>query len=130
MVAESSSNSKFGRSGANAPKADANQHSGSSPAGTSVHSTSVINTGTKSNNGSLQLQFKVFVVLQQKLKKLKSLDLYSCEVSTLDDYRDSVFELLPQLVYLDGFDQDDNEVPDSEADNGTIAWAGRFFSGN
>lgn len=53
-------------------------------------------------------------VLQQNLKNLKSLDLYSCEVSTLDDYRDTVFELLPQITYLDGFDQEDNEVPDSE----------------
>lgn len=56
--------------------------------------------------------------LQQNLKNLKSLDLYSCEVSTLDDYRDNVFELLPQLTYLDGYDQEDNEVPDSEGDNG------------
>lgn len=55
-------------------------------------------------------------VLQQNLKNLKSLDLYSCEVSTLEDYRESVFELLPQLTYLDGFDQEDNEVPDSEPD--------------
>lgn len=58
----------------------------------------------------------LLLVLQQNLKNLKSLDLYSCEVSTLDDYRDSVFELLPQLTYLDGFDQEDNEVPDSEPD--------------
>ncbi|XP_034466651.1 acidic leucine-rich nuclear phosphoprotein 32 family member E-like isoform X1 [Hippoglossus hippoglossus] len=53
----------------------------------------------------------------QSLKNLKSLDLYSCEVTTLDDYREAVFELLPQLTYLDGFDQDDNEAPDSEGDN-------------
>ncbi|KAK2845214.1 hypothetical protein Q5P01_011873 [Channa striata] len=53
----------------------------------------------------------------QNLKNLQSLDLYSCEVTTLDDYRESVFELLPQLTYLDGYDQEDNEVPDSEADN-------------
>lgn len=39
-------------------------------------------------------------------------------MSTLDDYRDNVFELLPQLTYLDGYDQEDNEVPDSEGDNG------------
>lgn len=58
-------------------------------------------------------------VLQQNLKNLKSLDLYSCEVSTLDDYRDSVFELLPQITYLDGFDQEDNEVPDSEPEGET-----------
>ncbi|KAM8827173.1 LOW QUALITY PROTEIN: acidic leucine-rich nuclear phosphoprotein 32 family member E [Synchiropus picturatus] len=52
----------------------------------------------------------------QNLKNLKSLDLYSCEVTTLDDYRGGVFELLPQLTYLDGYDQEDNEVPDSEAE--------------
>lgn len=60
--------------------------------------------------------FHLPCVLQQNLKNLKSLDLYSCEVSTLEDYRECVFELLPQLTYLDGFDQEDNEVPDSEAD--------------
>ncbi|XP_042279822.1 acidic leucine-rich nuclear phosphoprotein 32 family member E-like isoform X1 [Thunnus maccoyii] len=53
----------------------------------------------------------------QNLKNLTSLDLYSCEVTTLDEYRESVFELLPQLTYLDGYDQEDNEVPDSENDN-------------
>ncbi|XP_037639615.1 acidic leucine-rich nuclear phosphoprotein 32 family member E-like isoform X1 [Sebastes umbrosus] len=53
----------------------------------------------------------------QNLKNLKSLDLYSCEVSTLDDYRESIFELLPQITFLDGYDQEDNEVPDSEGDN-------------
>ncbi|XP_070691296.1 acidic leucine-rich nuclear phosphoprotein 32 family member E-like isoform X2 [Pempheris klunzingeri] len=51
------------------------------------------------------------------LKNLKSLDLYSCEVSTLDDYRESVLELLPQLTYLDGYDQEDNEAPDSDHDD-------------
>lgn len=60
--------------------------------------------------------FLLLCDLQQNLKNLRSLDLYSCEVSTLEDYRESVFELLPQLTYLDGFDQEDNEVPDSEAD--------------
>lgn len=64
------------------------------------------------------LSVSCVVLLQQNLKNLRSLDLYSCEVTTLDDYRESVFELLPQLTYLDGYDQEDNEVPDSEADNG------------
>lgn len=59
--------------------------------------------------------------LQQNLKNLKTLYLYSCEVSTLDDYRESVFELLPQLTYLDGYDQEDNEESeDGEAWN--ITW--------
>ncbi|XP_065808355.1 acidic leucine-rich nuclear phosphoprotein 32 family member E isoform X1 [Labrus bergylta] len=58
------------------------------------------------------------VEVLQNLKNLKSLDLYSCEVSSLDDYRENVFELLPHLTYLDGYDEEDNEVPDSEGDNG------------
>ncbi|XP_041708977.1 acidic leucine-rich nuclear phosphoprotein 32 family member E isoform X1 [Coregonus clupeaformis] len=53
----------------------------------------------------------------QNLKNLKSLDLYSCEITTLEDYRESVFELLPQVTFLDGYDHEDNEVPDSEADD-------------
>lgn len=51
---------------------------------------------------------------QQNLKNLKSLDLFNCEITNLEDYRESVFELLQQITYLDGFDQDDNEAPDSE----------------
>ncbi|KAM4601243.1 acidic leucine-rich nuclear phosphoprotein 32 family member E-like [Polymixia lowei] len=53
----------------------------------------------------------------QNLKSLQSVELFSCEVTRLEDYRDSVFELLPQVTYLDGYDQDDNEVPDSEGDD-------------
>uniref|UniRef100_A0A8B9BU71 Acidic leucine-rich nuclear phosphoprotein 32 family member n=1 Tax=Anser brachyrhynchus TaxID=132585 RepID=A0A8B9BU71_9AVES len=50
----------------------------------------------------------------QNLKNLKSLDLFSCEITNLEDYRDSIFDLLQQITYLDGFDQEDNEAPDSE----------------
>lgn len=32
----------------------------------------------------------------------------------LINYRESVFTLLPQLTYLDGFDADDQEAPDSD----------------
>lgn len=55
-------------------------------------------------------------MLQQNLKSLQSLDLFNCEITSLEDYRESVFELLPQVTYLDGFDQEDNEAPDSEID--------------
>lgn len=59
--------------------------------------------------------------LQQSLKALKSLDLYGCDVSSLDDYRERVFQLLPQLTYLDGFDQEDNEASDNgEAPSVTV----------
>uniref|UniRef100_A0ABI8ABK1 Acidic leucine-rich nuclear phosphoprotein 32 family member n=1 Tax=Felis catus TaxID=9685 RepID=A0ABI8ABK1_FELCA len=53
----------------------------------------------------------------QNLKNLKSLDLFNCEITNLEDYRESIFELLQQITYLDGFDQDDNEAPDSEEED-------------
>ncbi|MCJ8742119.1 hypothetical protein PDJAM_G00078490 [Pangasius djambal] len=52
------------------------------------------------------------------LPRLKSLDLFNCEVTTLDDYRVSVFKLLPQITYLDGYDPEDREVSDSDAEGG------------
>uniref|UniRef100_A0A8C0TUN3 Acidic leucine-rich nuclear phosphoprotein 32 family member n=1 Tax=Canis lupus familiaris TaxID=9615 RepID=A0A8C0TUN3_CANLF len=50
----------------------------------------------------------------KKLENLKSLDLFNCEVTNLNDYRENVFKLLPQLTYLDGYDRDDKEAPDSD----------------
>ncbi|XP_026543696.1 acidic leucine-rich nuclear phosphoprotein 32 family member A [Notechis scutatus] len=52
----------------------------------------------------------------EKLQNLKSLDLFNCEVTNLNDYRDNVFKLLPQLTYLDGYDRNDKEAPDSDAE--------------
>lgn len=52
----------------------------------------------------------------KKLENLKSLDLFNCEVTNLNDYRENVFELLPQLTYLDGYDRDDKEASDSDAE--------------
>ncbi|KAF5925311.1 hypothetical protein HPG69_001755 [Diceros bicornis minor] len=53
---------------------------------------------------------------KKKLENLKSLDLFNCEVTNLNDYRENVFKLLPQLTYLDGYDRDDKEAPDSDAE--------------
>lgn len=50
----------------------------------------------------------------KKLNHLMSLDLFNCEVTMLNNYRESVFALLPKLTYLDGFDADDQEAPDSD----------------
>lgn len=58
----------------------------------------------------------VFDPFQKKLDCLKSLDLFNCEVTNLNDYRESVFKLLPQLTYLDGYDREDREAPDSDAE--------------
>lgn len=53
----------------------------------------------------------------QNCKSLRSLELYGCEVTSLEDYREGVFDLLPQVTFLDGYDQEDNEVPDSDLDD-------------
>uniref|UniRef100_A0A3Q3S7M7 Acidic leucine-rich nuclear phosphoprotein 32 family member n=1 Tax=Mastacembelus armatus TaxID=205130 RepID=A0A3Q3S7M7_9TELE len=52
----------------------------------------------------------------KELGTLKSLDLFNCEVTNLNEYRDNVFKLLPQLTYLDGYDKDDKEAPDSDVE--------------
>ncbi|XP_041081598.1 putative acidic leucine-rich nuclear phosphoprotein 32 family member C [Polyodon spathula] len=54
----------------------------------------------------------------KKLENLKSLDLFNCKVTNVNDYRENVFKLLPQLTYLDGYDKEDGEAPDSD----TEAW--------
>ncbi|XP_060540557.1 acidic leucine-rich nuclear phosphoprotein 32 family member B-like isoform X3 [Pantherophis guttatus] len=50
----------------------------------------------------------------KKLPHLRNLDLFNCEVTTLMNYRESIFTLLPQLIYLDGFDASEKEAPDSD----------------
>ncbi|CAL8354663.1 unnamed protein product [Arctogadus glacialis] len=64
-------------------------------------------------------KIKDFAALEalRNLKSLQRLELIGCEVTTLDDYRASVFDLLPQIVYLDGYDPEDNEAPDSEEED-------------
>lgn len=52
--------------------------------------------------------------LQKELKELRTLDLFNCEVTNLEGYRESVFELLKDLHYLDGFDRDDQEAEEDE----------------
>ena len=53
----------------------------------------------------------------KEFKQLKTLDLFNCEVTSIDNYREKVFSLLPSLKYLDGFDKMDKEAEDSEADS-------------
>jgi len=47
---------------------------------------------------------------------LKSLDLFNCEVTNSEEYRETVFAMLPQINFLDGFDQNDKECEDDEED--------------
>ncbi|XP_067439987.1 acidic leucine-rich nuclear phosphoprotein 32 family member A-like isoform X2 [Thunnus thynnus] len=51
----------------------------------------------------------------KELGSLKSLDLFNCEVTMLNEYKDKVFKLLPQITYLDGYDKDGREL-DSDAE--------------
>ncbi|XP_077574194.1 acidic leucine-rich nuclear phosphoprotein 32 family member B isoform X2 [Stigmatopora nigra] len=51
----------------------------------------------------------------KKLKHLKSLDLFKCEVTSMKDYKASIFKLLPQLTYLDGYDKNE-EATDSDVE--------------
>ena len=54
------------------------------------------------------------------LEKLEILDLFNNEVTAGENYREKIFELIPSLKYLDGFDEADNENPtdDEDATNG------------
>jgi len=50
------------------------------------------------------------------LKELKNLDLFNCEVTGVESYREKVFKTLPDLVYLDGFDRNDLEAEEDDDD--------------
>uniref|UniRef100_A0A2I3HMU0 Acidic leucine-rich nuclear phosphoprotein 32 family member n=1 Tax=Nomascus leucogenys TaxID=61853 RepID=A0A2I3HMU0_NOMLE len=54
--------------------------------------------------------------LKTSFENIKSLDLFNCDVTNLNDYRENVFKLLPQLTYLDGYDPDDKEAPNLDAE--------------
>jgi len=49
------------------------------------------------------------------LTNLKSLDLFNCSVTTLADYRNKVFQLIPQLKFLDGLDSKENEYEENDS---------------
>ncbi|XP_029646090.1 acidic leucine-rich nuclear phosphoprotein 32 family member A isoform X2 [Octopus sinensis] len=48
------------------------------------------------------------------LKELWSLDLFNCEVTQLDNYRETLFKLIPHLQFLDGYDKNNREQEDEE----------------
>lgn len=50
------------------------------------------------------------------MKQLKVLDLFNCDVTEEELYREKVFKMIPQLQYLDGLDQQENEAVDSDED--------------
>jgi len=52
----------------------------------------------------------------KSLSKLKSLDLFNCDVTLLDNFRAKVFELIPHLKYLDGFDKEEKDCEEDSED--------------
>ncbi|XKL60455.1 hypothetical protein PGB90_007512 [Kerria lacca] len=53
----------------------------------------------------------------KEFKNLKSLDISNTEASEIDNYREKVFSLIPQLKYLDGYDAENHASDDSEVDD-------------
>lgn len=50
------------------------------------------------------------------LPDLKTLDIPECEISQSEGYRKKIFEMIPQLVYVDGYDKEDMEKEDLDSD--------------
>ncbi|XP_012288965.1 acidic leucine-rich nuclear phosphoprotein 32 family member A [Orussus abietinus] len=67
-------------------------------------------------------KIKDLVTLQplNEFKNLKCLDLFNNEATSMDNYREKVFSLIPSLRYLDGFDMDDCELEDSEGEDDEV----------
>jgi hypothetical protein len=57
----------------------------------------------------------------KQLPELRNLDLFNCEVTNAEGYREKVFELLDGLLYLDGYDRNDQEAEDDEDDDGDLS---------
>ena len=55
--------------------------------------------------------------MQKKLLNLSTLDLFNCEVTNLDNYREKTFETLDGLQFLDGYDRNDQEQEDEDEDD-------------
>jgi len=51
------------------------------------------------------------------LKNLKVLELENCELAKTDNYRKKIFELLPNVQYIDGLDKNGEELEEEEFEN-------------
>ncbi|XP_013098178.1 acidic leucine-rich nuclear phosphoprotein 32 family member A isoform X1 [Stomoxys calcitrans] len=60
----------------------------------------------------------------EEFKNLAVLDLFNNEATQIENYREKIFEMLPSLKFLDGFDCNDVEAPsegDDEEENGNYS---------
>lgn len=53
----------------------------------------------------------------ENFKELEVLDLFNNEATSVDNYREKLFALIPSLKYLDGFDLKDTEAPSEGEDD-------------
>ncbi|XP_014245483.1 acidic leucine-rich nuclear phosphoprotein 32 family member A-like [Cimex lectularius] len=56
----------------------------------------------------------------KEFEHLKSLVLFNNDVTTIENYREQLFKLLPCLKYLDGFDAREQEAEDSEQEGNSL----------
>lgn len=56
----------------------------------------------------------------KNLSDLKSIDLFNCEVTNVEGYREKVFEQLPALAFLDGYDRNNQEAEEDSDDGGEV----------
>jgi len=54
----------------------------------------------------------------KSLAELRSIDLFNCEVTNVNDYREKVFEQLKTLTYLDGYDRNNMEAEEDDDEDG------------
>lgn len=52
-----------------------------------------------------------------KLVNLKTLELLNCEIASIENYRELIFKLLPNLEFLDGLDKDGNECQEDNCEH-------------
>lgn len=53
----------------------------------------------------------------ESFKNLSVLDLFNNEATSVENYREKIFGMLPSLKYLDGFDCNDVEAPSENDDD-------------
>lgn len=63
-------------------------------------------------------KFKDLAALEplKNFRHLKSLDLFNNEATTIENYREKIFKMIPSLKYLDGYDTEDCEAEESDAE--------------
>ena len=49
---------------------------------------------------------------------MQTLELFNCDIACTEKYRDKIFELLDNVLYVDGMDRNGKTAPDDDYDSG------------